>query len=86
MRGTFHTNGSSRGSNKISRSSCIDLMKDKSSRFLELVINIIILRSSPKEEQIEKVHVVKGKLNFTEEEIDEAFTFVMNLMNQRAIQ
>ncbi|MCK1995667.1 hypothetical protein SAMN04487786_2259 [Paenisporosarcina quisquiliarum] len=65
---------------------CINQMKDKSSRFLELVSTLLYFDYLPKEEQIEKLHVVKGKLNFTKEEIDEAFTFVMNLMNERAIQ
>lgn len=65
---------------------CINQMKDKSSRFLELVSTLLYFDYLPKEEQIEKLHVVKGKLNFTNEEIDDAFTFVMNLMNERAIQ
>ncbi|SDN25941.1 hypothetical protein SAMN05518871_104106 [Psychrobacillus sp. OK028] len=65
---------------------CINHMKDKSSRFLELVSTLLYFDHLPKEEQIEKLHVVKGKLNFSKEEIDEAFTFVMNLMNERAIQ
>ena len=65
---------------------CINQMKDKSSRFLELVSTLLYFDYLPKEEQIEKLHVVKGKLNFSKEEIDEAFTFVMNLMNERAIQ
>ena len=66
--------------------SCINQMKAKSSRFLELVSTLLYFDSLPKEEQIEKLHVVKGKLNFSEDEIEEAFTFVMNLMNERAIQ
>jgi len=65
---------------------CIEQMKDKSSRFLELVSTLLYFDHLPKEEQIEKLHVVKGKLNFTKAEIDEAFLFVMNLMNERAIQ
>lgn len=65
---------------------CINQMKDKSSRFLELVSTLLYFDYLPKEEQVEKLHVVKGKLNFTKEEIDDAFTFVMNLMNERAIQ
>jgi hypothetical protein len=61
-------------------------MKAKSSRFLELVSTLFYFDQFPKEEQIEKLHVVKGKLNFTTEEIEEAYTFVMNLMNERAVQ
>ncbi|MDF2068054.1 YwgA family protein [Bacillus sp. Cr_A10] len=66
--------------------SCITQMKDKSSRFLELVSTLLYFDHLPKDEQIEKLHVVKGKLNFSEEEIEEAFSFVMNLMNERAVQ
>jgi uncharacterized protein YwgA len=66
--------------------SCINLMKEKSSRFLELVSTLLYFDHLPKDDQIEKVHVLKGKLKFTADEIDEAFTFVMNLMNQRAVQ
>ncbi|WP_391119865.1 YwgA family protein [Psychrobacillus sp. L3] len=65
--------------------SCITQMKAKSSRFLELVSTLLYFDQMPKEEQIEKLHVVKGKLSFTEDEIEEAFSFVMNLMNERAI-
>lgn len=64
---------------------CIDQMKGKSSRFLELVSTLLYFDHLPKEDQIEKLHIVKGKLNFTDEEITEAFEFVMNLMNMRAI-
>lgn len=64
---------------------CINLMKEKSSRFLELVSTLLYFEHLPKEEQVEKLHVVKGKLNFSGAEIDEAYIFVMDLMNQRAI-
>ena len=65
--------------------SCIAQMKAKSSRFLELVATLLYFEHLPKEEQIEKLHVVKGKLNFTAEEVDEAYIFVMDLMNQRTV-
>ncbi|MFJ5769481.1 YwgA family protein [Psychrobacillus sp. NPDC093180] len=64
---------------------CISQMKNKSSRFLELVSTLLFFDHLPKEEQIEKLHAVKGKLNFTEEEIADAYEFVMNLMNMRTI-
>ena len=60
---------------------CINQMKERSSRFLELVSTLLYFDNLPKEEQIEKVYVVKGKLNYTEEEIEEAFAFVIDLMN-----
>lgn len=66
--------------------SCIEQMKTKSSRFLELVSTLLYFDHLPKEEQIEKVHIVKGKLNFTKEEVEEAFSFVLHLMNTRAVQ
>lgn len=66
--------------------SCIQQMKTKSSRFLELVSTLLYFDKMPKEDQIEKLHDVKGKLNFTKDEIDEAYIFVMNLMNERAVQ
>ena len=65
--------------------SCIKQMKEKSSRFLELVSTLLYFENFPKEEQIEKVRVVKGKLNYSDDEIEEAFSFVMNLMNEKAI-
>lgn len=64
---------------------CIQQMKGRSSRFLELVSTLLYFDHLPKTEQIEKLHVVKGKLNFTEEEIDEAYNFVMNLMNEQTV-
>lgn len=64
----------------------IEQMKNKSSRFLELVSTLLFFDHLPKEEQIEKLQVVKGKLNFTAEEIEEAYEFVLNLMNMRAVQ
>lgn len=64
---------------------CIQQMKGRSSRFLELVSTLLYFDHLPKAEQIEKLHVVKGKLNFTDEEIDEAYTFVMNLMNEQTV-
>ncbi|WP_144512053.1 YwgA family protein [Bacillus sp. FJAT-22090] len=63
----------------------IEQMKNKSSRFLELVSTLLYFDHLPKEEQIEKLHVVKGKLNFTTEEVEEAYEFVLNLMNMRAV-
>lgn len=55
---------------------CIDLMKEKSSRFLELVSTLLYFDQLEKQEQIAKVHIVKNKLNFSEEEMDSAFVFI----------
>ena len=58
---------------------CIDRLNIKSSRFLEMVSTLLYFDYLPREEQIEKLHVVKGKLNFSETEIEEAFTFIEDL-------
>jgi uncharacterized protein len=60
----------------------IELMNDKSARFLELVSTLLYFDELSKEERIEKVHVVKGKLNFTEEEMSDAFEFIAQLEQQ----
>lgn len=54
----------------------IDLLKSKSSRFLELVSTMLYFEHLPESEQIEKLHQVKPKQNFTEEEINEALKFI----------
>lgn len=51
----------------------------KSGRFLELAATLLYFDNLNREEQIHKLHVVKGKLKFTAEEIDEAFTFIEEL-------
>ena len=63
---------------------CIDLMKEKSSRFLELVSTLLYFDHLEKNEQIVKLHIVKNKLNFSEEEIDTAFEFIQE-MQQRSV-
>lgn len=60
-------------------SECISQMKEKSSRFLELVSTLFYFDDLERDAQIEKVHIVKGKLNFTPEEFDEAFAFMESL-------
>ena len=57
----------------------IDEMQVKSSRFLELVSTLLYFDHLAKEEQVEKVHIVKNKLNFTHEEMDDAFEFIHQL-------
>lgn len=58
---------------------CIERLNVKSSRFLEMVSTLLYFDYLPREEQIEKLHVVKGKLNFSGKEIEEAFTFIDEL-------
>ncbi|MGG0655062.1 YwgA family protein [Rummeliibacillus pycnus] len=57
----------------------IDILNNKSARFLELVSTLLYFDELPKNEQIEKIHVVKGKLNFTEQEMDDAFEIIGTL-------
>ncbi|MFJ8263137.1 YwgA family protein [Rummeliibacillus sp. NPDC094406] len=54
----------------------VDILNNKSARFLELVSTLLYFDELPKNEQIEKIHVVKGKLNFTEQEMDDAFEII----------
>ncbi|MBE1555759.1 YwgA family protein [Sporosarcina limicola] len=58
---------------------CIDLLNVKSSRFLELVSTLLYFDHLETDEQIAKVHIVKNKLNFTEDEMTAAFGFIDEL-------
>src|SRR6185312_10703564 len=58
---------------------CIDLMNGKSSRFLELVSTLLYFDHLEKDEQVAKVHIVKNKLNFSDEEMTAAFDFIGEL-------
>ncbi len=53
----------------------------KSGRFLELTATLLYFDSLPRPEQVEKLHIVKGKLNFTDEEIEESFAFIEELQS-----
>lgn len=57
----------------------IQKMQVKSSRFLELVSTLLYFDHLEKVDQIEKVHIVKNKLNFTETEMNAAFDFISQL-------
>ncbi|PIC64728.1 hypothetical protein CSV79_05035 [Sporosarcina sp. P13] len=60
-------------------SDCIERLNSKSSRFLELVSTLLFFDQLDKEQQIAKVRIVKNKLNFTEQEMDQAFEFIEEL-------
>lgn len=51
----------------------------RSGRFLELTATLLYFDNLNRQERIDKLHVVKGKLKFTAEEIDEAFAFIEEL-------
>lgn len=55
-------------------------LNSKSARFLELTATLLYFDDLERKEQIEKLHAVKGKLNFTEDEITEAFAFIEELV------
>lgn len=62
----------------------VDEMQVKSSRFLELVSTLLYFDHLERQEQIEKVHIVKNKLNFSEDEMQEAFQFITKLTEKAA--
>lgn len=54
-------------------------LNGKSARFLELTATLLFFDDLEQNEQIAKLHSVKGKLNFTQTEIVEAFAFIGEL-------
>ena len=54
-------------------------MNDESSRFLELVSTLLYFEDLSKDEAIEKIHIVKKKQNYSEEEIEKAFMYIEQL-------
>ncbi len=56
--------------------SMIDKMKDRSSRFLELVSTMLYFDNLSKEEVEEKVRVVKNKQNYSDDELKDAWEFI----------
>ncbi|MGI2327782.1 YwgA family protein [Planococcus sp. YIM B11945] len=54
-------------------------LNEKSGRFLELTATLLYFDHLDRAEQIDKLHVVKAKLNFTEEEVSQAFEFIEEL-------
>ena len=58
---------------------CVEKLNNKKSRFLELVSTLLYFDYLTKNEQIEKIKAVKGKLNFSEDELNEAFGFIQEL-------
>jgi len=60
----------------------INLLQECSARFLELVSTMLYFSYLSKEEIIDKVHTVKSKLKYTDEEMTEAFRFMDELGNK----
>lgn len=63
---------------------CIGQLNEKSSRFLELVSTLLFFDQLDKEDQIAKVRIVKNKLNFTDQEMEQAFAFINELQASSA--
>lgn len=57
----------------------IEMMQNKSARFLELVSTMLYFHELSKEEVEQKIHVVKPKQKYTEDEIKEAWEFIDSL-------
>lgn len=57
----------------------IGALKTQTSRFLELVSTLLYFDNLAPAEQIEKVHIVKSKLKFSEDEMTRAFAFIGHL-------
>lgn len=63
--------------------SIIEKMNAKSSRFLELVATLLYFDDLKREEQIEKVKIVKAKLNYSTEELQSGITFIYDYIITR---
>jgi uncharacterized protein YwgA len=62
--------------------SCMTDMNEKSSRFLELVSTVLYFENLEKQEVKEKVFTLKSKQRYTEEEVEEAYTYIEQLRNK----
>lgn len=60
----------------------VEKLKEKSSRFLELVATMFYFDYLPTDEIIGKIHTVKPKQKYTEEEIQEALDFISEMKIQ----
>jgi uncharacterized protein len=58
---------------------CMKDMNEKSSRFLELVSTVLYFETLEKQVVKEKVFTLKSKQRYTEEEIEEAYSYIEQL-------
>lgn len=58
---------------------CILNMNGQQARFLELVSTILYFDDEAKEAVVEKIRTLKAKQNYTDEEINEAYTYIEEL-------
>lgn len=59
----------------------IELLKGKSSRFLELTATMLFFDDLGKQEVEDKVHIVKPKQKYTKDELAEAWEFIKQISN-----
>ncbi|MEN1967596.1 YwgA family protein [Lentibacillus sp. N15] len=57
----------------------VEQLKTKSSRFLELVATMLYFDDLPRGQVVEKVHAVKPKQNYTQQEISDAWILIDSL-------
>ncbi|MBT2583040.1 YwgA family protein [Planococcus sp. ISL-109] len=67
------------GSSFLQHPQAAALLNGKSARFLELTATLLYFDHLERNEQIAKLHSVKGKLNFTQAETEEALRFLEEL-------
>ncbi|QFT90984.1 hypothetical protein FIU87_20250 [Bacillus sp. THAF10] len=58
---------------------CMTNMNEQSSRFLELVSTVLFFEGLSKDEVKDKVFTLKSKQRYTEEEVDEAYSYIEQL-------
>jgi uncharacterized protein len=65
---------------------CLTNMNEQNARFLELVSTVLYFDNLPKEEVKEKVFTLKSKQRYTDEEIEEAYSYIESLKNKARLQ
>ncbi|MFP3843264.1 YwgA family protein [Priestia filamentosa] len=58
---------------------CVKSMNEQSSRFLELVSTVLYFETLPPEEVAEKVFTLKSKQHYTQEEVNDAYSYISSL-------
>ncbi|EIJ80262.1 YwgA [Bacillus methanolicus PB1] len=65
---------------------CLTDMNSKSARFLELVSTVLYFDNLTKEEVREKIYTLKSKQRYTEDEIEEAYSYIEKLKQKAKLQ
>jgi uncharacterized protein len=65
---------------------CLTDMNSQSARFLELVSTVLYFDNLAKEEVREKIFTLKSKQRYTDEEIDEAYSYIEKLKQKAKLQ